>query len=105
MSAGQFTPKERETSDPSRVRSSYPDVAYQVKGCDQIRSIEEVIRDRFAYHPPTVEQQQRYAILRTDFINLAVRITAIIRPGPDRDAAIEQLHIAMMLANRAIALE
>lgn len=99
MNTGTFQPKE------PGIRTSYPDRMYQEEGCDKTRSTEEVIRARFAYHAPTAEQQQRYAILRTDFTNLAVRISQLVRPGSDRDNAIEALSQTLMLTNRAIALE
>lgn len=101
MNTGQWQPKDKDASNQSGIRTSYPDAMYQ----EAVRSAEEVIRDRFAYHPPTAEQQQRYTILRTDFANLAVRICQLVRLGPDRELAIEALSQALMLTNRAIALE
>jgi hypothetical protein len=63
------------------------------------------IHEQFRYHPPTPAQQIRYELLRHDFTELAARVVKSTPPGSAQDAAIEALHIAMMLANRAIALD
>ncbi len=70
-----------------------------------VRTPEHVLRDRFSHHPPRPDQVQRYQVIRDDFQALAIRISKLTVPGKDQDAAIERLHEAMMLANRAIALE
>lgn len=106
MNTGQWQPK-GETEAKGFASGLTGDAlrARQLAQQEVENGIAAIIRDRFSYHPPKPDQVQRYTTLRDDFIALAIRIVRFTPVGPQQDAAVEQLHIAMMLANRAIALE
>jgi hypothetical protein len=86
-----------------RSEASLKDLASAQKPYEE--QLIEFLRDRFSFHSPTPSQAQRYQVLRDDFTALAIRIAKLTPQGEYREKAIEQLHIAMMLTNRAIALE
>jgi hypothetical protein len=62
------------------------------------------LRERFKYHAPSPNQQIAYETVRDTFMHAGTAVIRSTAPGPDRESALEALHIALMLANRAIAL-
>lgn len=66
---------------------------------------EQEIRDRFTYKAPKGDQIARYQALRTGFANLAVLIAQNTQQGQGQEAALANLQIVSMVANKAIADE
>lgn len=62
------------------------------------------IADIFTYHPPTADQPERYARIRTAAKLLALEIVACTPACADQSAAIRLLRESVMTANAAIAL-
>jgi hypothetical protein len=58
---------------------------------------------RFTYHPPRVNQAQRYEQMRTNAYELASFITGNVPDSRERSLALTHLEQAVMWANAAIA--
>jgi hypothetical protein len=61
------------------------------------------LRRAFTTHPPTGDQQARYAEINQAALEMAATIEQHCPPGPWRDAAILAVKDASMRANAAIA--
>ena len=61
------------------------------------------IEMRFSYHPPKVDQLDRYALLRKEAGKLARTIVRNTPASPEQQRALEKLEEAMYLSNAAIA--
>ena len=57
----------------------------------------------FTYHPPKVDQPERYAGIRNQAHDLALVIQLNVPAGPERTEAIKKLREAVMWANAGIA--
>ena len=57
----------------------------------------------FTYHPPTADQIERYAAIRTNAGAFAAEIVALTPPSREQSLALTQLESAVMWANAAIA--
>jgi hypothetical protein len=70
-------------------------------------SIKEITRadleNWFGYHNPTLEQKDKYCLLREGGLTLAKLVLDVCPPGPDRTIAIRKIREAVMTANAAIA--
>jgi len=62
------------------------------------------IINRFSYHVPKGDQQERYAKLNEAFQELALLIADITPYSREQSMAISQLWIARMIANGTIAV-
>jgi hypothetical protein len=59
----------------------------------------------FSYHPPTLDQAERYQRIRQAARELAYVITENTPSSADQTAAIRKLRECVMTANAAVALE
>lgn len=58
---------------------------------------------RFTYHPPKVDQPERYECIRAEALGLAITLCELCPASRERDRALERIEEAVMLANEAIA--
>lgn len=77
---------------------------------DQAKIVESVdakliadINNRFCYHTPKGDQQQRYVNLRETARNLALVIASSSKPSREQSLALTKLQEAVMWANAGIA--
>jgi plasmid stabilization system protein ParE len=61
------------------------------------------LKRAFTYHAPQDDQADRYARLRSLYLELAVSIAEMTPPGREQDAAFLSLETSGMWANAAIA--
>jgi hypothetical protein len=66
---------------------------------------EELIHFIFSHHPPKNDQGEKYEQVNSAFIELALKVNALMPDGPGKTAAIRQLNVARNAVNSAIALE
>ena len=64
---------------------------------------EQLIEDMFTYHPPTGDRPQRHQAINEGVKDLARTILRVTPPGRNQRLALDQLQIARMMANAAIA--
>lgn len=62
------------------------------------------LENRFRHHPPKGDQADRYAQIRAATLELAKLIRDLTPCCPEQSLAINSLHLAMMQANAAIAV-
>ena len=62
-----------------------------------------LLEQNFTYHPPKDGQPGKYAMLRTEFRNLAMELLQWCPPSRERSLALTALEEASMWANAAIA--
>ena len=85
--------------------STYPSLTDPMYLSIRRAQIEQQVRHLFAYHPPRLEQVEKYELLRTDFTNLAIRLMTVLPDGGEGvHEALMALSDALMAAKRAIAL-
>lgn len=65
----------------------------------------EQIDNMFSYHPPTLDQAERYQAIRHAAKQLAYVIADCTPPSADQTAALRKLRECVMTANASIALE
>jgi len=70
---------------------------------DKVRSIEDELKIRFTYHPPSPEQTQRYVLLREEAYKLALLIVRNTPNSREQATALTKLEEAIFSANAAIA--
>lgn len=58
---------------------------------------------RFTYHPPKLEQPERYECIRAEALGLAITLCELCPDSRERATALTQLEGAVMWANAAIA--
>jgi hypothetical protein len=63
------------------------------------------LKERFRYQPPTPDQLPRYEAIRKAALKFARAIEKNVPEGPAREASIIQIEMAVMSANKVIALE
>lgn len=63
----------------------------------------EQLAKAFTYHPPKVDQQERYVALRDQAHQLALSIALLTPPSREQSLALTNLEQAVMWANAAIA--
>jgi hypothetical protein len=70
-----------------------------------VLSIEELadLKNRFTYHAPKGDQQERYVALRDQALELAKSIVRSVPPGRERALALTNLEQAIFWANAGIA--
>jgi len=64
---------------------------------------EEVLKNRFTYHPPKGDQTDRYQTLRAQGLDLATAIDTLCPPSREQSLALTKLEEAIMWANASIA--
>jgi hypothetical protein len=63
------------------------------------------LKHRFTYQKPTEDQLPRFEAIRKAALRLARVIVASTPPTNESDAAVGYIELAVMLANKSIALE
>ena len=61
------------------------------------------LKNRFTYHAPKGDQQERYVQLRQHGFDLALHISTMVPPGRERALALTNLEQAIFWANAGIA--
>jgi hypothetical protein len=64
----------------------------------------KVIENRFSYHKPTCEQQEKYVEIRETAKNLAYTIEDMCPDSREKSLAMTKLQETVMWANASIAL-
>lgn len=71
----------------------------------KVTTLAEKLPEVFKHHPPTTEQQDKYAALRLKALEFAEVIVSSTPTCADQTAAIRLLRESLMTANAAVALE
>jgi hypothetical protein len=58
---------------------------------------------RFTYHPPKLEQPERYECIRAEALGMAITLCELAPDSRERALALTNLQQAVMWANAAIA--